>query len=189
MAVQKGVDKWKTKRWFTVYSPKVFNSEKICEIPAADEKAVMGRSINVSLDQLTHNPQHAASNVKLKVIEVNGDSAQTRLIMVEEVYSYIRSLVRRYRSVTYAVIPVSSKDNVRMVVKVLAITRARTAASRLRAIRKDLVDFVTEFSKENDSSAIVGSLVDGRLQAEATAKISHIAPINKVEIRKLEIAQ
>ncbi len=188
MAVQRGIDKWKTKRWFTVYAPKIFNEEKVCEIPAADEKAVLNRKIKVSLDHLTHNPQHAVANVVLKVVDVNGDAAHTRLVMIEEVYSYVRSLVRRYRSVASAVIPISSKDNVKMTVKIIAITRARVTTARLRAIRKDLTDFITEYSKGADSGAIVGALVDGSLQSQATAKVSNIAPINKIEIRKLEIA-
>jgi len=188
MAVQRGIDKWKTKRWFTVYAPKIFNEEKICEMPAADEKAAMNRKIKVSLDQLTHNPQHAASNVVLKIVDVNGDAAHTRLVMIEQVYSYIRSLVRRYRSVASAVIPISSKDNVKMTVKIIAITRERVTTSRLKAIRKSLFDFITSYSKENDSAAIVSSLIDGSLQAGVGAKVSNITPINKIEIRKLEIA-
>ncbi len=160
MAVQKGIDKWKTKRWFIVYAPKVFNEQKICEIPAADEKAVMGRKIKVSLDHLTHNPQHSATNVMIKVIDVNGDAAHTKLIMMEEVYSYIRSLVRRYRSVSSAVVPVTAKDSIPIVLKVIAITRSRTTASRLRAIRKQMEETIRGFTAENDANSIVQSVID-----------------------------
>ncbi len=188
MALQKTVDKWKLKKWFVVHAPKSFNEEKICEIPADDEKQVMNRKVKVSLEQLTHNPQNSFSNVIVRVTDVNGDAAHTALVSIEQPYSYIRSLVRRYKSVATAVIPVQSKDGVNMVLKVIAITRARCTHSRLKAIRKELIDAITQFARENNADAISGAVIEGRLQGEMAGKTAHITPISKVEVKKLEVS-
>lgn len=188
MAAQKGVDKWKSKKWFTVYAPKVFDEQKICEIPGEDEKAVQGRRIKVSLDRLTHNPQHAVSNVIIKIDNVNGDSAHTRLVMIEEVYSYIRSLVRRYRSVSSAVVPVKASGGEPFVVKAIAITKERTAASRLKAIRALMENRIKELAASNSADWIVKSVIDGTLQADIHDKANRIAQVGKVEIKKIEAA-
>ncbi|MCL4389327.1 MAG: hypothetical protein M1528_02285 [Candidatus Marsarchaeota archaeon] len=187
MALQKGIDKWKTKRWFIVYAPKAFDEQKICEIPAADEKSVMGRKIKVSLDHLTHNVQHSATNVTVKITDVNGDAAHTELVMMEEVYSYIRSLVRRYRSISSAVVPAIAKDRVPVVLKAIAITRSRVTASRLKEIRKRMEDTLKGFTAENDANSIIKSVIDGKLQADIYSKASSVTPMSKVEIKKLEV--
>jgi small subunit ribosomal protein S3Ae len=188
MAVQKGIDKWKTKRWFTVYAPKIFDEQKICEIPGEDEKAVQGRNIKISLDSLTHKPQHSVSNVIMRIESVNGDSAHTKLVMIEEVYSYIRSLVRRYRSVSSVVVPVKSSGGDSFVIKAMAITKERTAASRLKAIRKLVEERIKEMSAENSSDWIVKSVIDGTMQADIYERANKIAQIGKIEIRKIESA-
>ncbi|MDE1833382.1 MAG: hypothetical protein KGH58_03115 [Candidatus Micrarchaeota archaeon] len=187
MALQKKVDKWKMKQWFSVYAPKVFNESVVGEMPANDEKAAMGRNIVISLDTLTKNPSHAYTNVVLKVENVQGTSARTRLVALEQLYSYTRSLVRRYRSIATSVIPVTTKDGIRMVVKMIAVTRRRTAHSKILGVRKEMNQLVEAYAKENDAAPMISAIIDGKFQAELSAKLDHITDLNKIEVRKLEI--
>jgi small subunit ribosomal protein S3Ae len=188
MALQRTVDKWKTKRWFTVYAPKAFKEAKVCEIPAAEDKQAVNRKIKVSLEQLTHNPQHSFTNVVIQITDVNGDAAHTKVVMIEQVYAYIRSLVRRYRSVASTVAKVSTKDNVSVVFKVLAVTRQRSTSSRLKGIRSEMQEFIKGYAKDNDYDSIVGTVVDGKFQSELAGRLAHITPLNKVEVRRLEVS-
>ncbi len=188
MAVQKGIDKWKLKRWFSILAPRIFNEAIIGEMPANDEKAAIGRNVVVSLDSLTHNPSHAYTNAVLKITEVNGESAKTKLIGIEQVPSYIRSFVRKYRSVSSVVVPVASKDGIRAVVKVIVVTRGRTAHTKIVGIRKEAEDFTRLYFKENEANAAISAIIEGKFQADLTTKIKHIADLNKVEVRKLELA-
>jgi small subunit ribosomal protein S3Ae len=187
MAVQRGIDKWKLKKWFAVRAPKEFNDASVGEMPANDEKALVGRNIVVSLDVLTHNPSHAYTNVTLKVTGVSGEAAQTRLVKMEILSSYIRSFVRRYRSVSSAVIPVSTKDGTGMVVKLIVVTRARTAHTKIVGLRKEMIDFTRGYFSENDMGPAIGAIIDGKFQDALTAKLRHITDLNKIEVRKLEI--
>ena len=152
MALQKkGTENWKMKKWFSVYAPKVFNDALVGEMPANNEKSAIGRNIVVGLDSLTRNPSNAYATVTLKVIDVNGNAAHTKLVSISQLYSYIRSLVRRYRSVATLVLPVKSKDGTDLVVKMLVITRARTTHSRITGLRKEMVALINDYFKENDS--------------------------------------
>jgi small subunit ribosomal protein S3Ae len=187
MASQKGIDKWKAKKWFSVKAPKAFNDAVIGEMPANDEKAALGRNIVVSLDVITHNPSHSYTNVTLKVVEVTGDAAITRLSKMELVPAYLRSFVRRYRSVSSAVIPATSKDGTGTIVKLIAITRARADHTKLVGVRKEMITFTLNYFKDNDIGQIVGAIVEGKFQGELGSKLRHIIELNKVEVRKLEI--
>ncbi|MFI5412644.1 MAG: hypothetical protein ACHQX1_02025 [Candidatus Micrarchaeales archaeon] len=187
MAVTRGIDKWKAKKWFAVKAPKVFNDASVGEMPANDEKAAIGRNVVVSMDMLTHNPQHAYTNVTLKITEVKGEAAQTRLVKIELLPSYVRSFVRRYRSVSSAVIPVTTKDGSVVVVKLIAITRQRSTHTKIVGVRKEMVEFTLNYFKENDINPIVGAIMEGKFQAELASKLNHITDLNKIEVRKLEI--
>ena len=148
---------------------------------------MIGRNIVVGLDTLTKNPSHAYTNVMLKVTDVNGNAAHTKLVSISQLYSYIRSLVRRYRSVATLVLPVTTKDGTAMVVKMLVITRARTTHSRIVGIRKEMTELISNFFKDNDSNDAINAVIEGRFQAELAAKLRHIAPLNKIEVKTLEM--
>ncbi len=187
MALQKTVDTWKLKKWFTVYAPKQFNEVQIAEMPANDEKAVVGRNIKVALSSLTNNPAHAYTEVILKVTDVNGEAAHTKIIRVEQLYSYIRSLVRRYRSVASGVFPAVTKDDVSVVAKMLVITKARTAHTKINGIRKETKGYVESYFKDNELNTALSGIIEGKMQNDLSKKLAHIAPINRVEVKKLEV--
>jgi small subunit ribosomal protein S3Ae len=190
MAVQKKADTWKTKKWFAVYAPKQFNEALVGEMPANDEASVIGRNIVLGLDALTHNPSHAYTNVVLKVVSVDGGTAaHTRLVSIQLLPSYIRSLVRRYKSIATSVLPVSSKDGTAMTMKMLVITKQRATHSRILGVRKEMNDYTVKYAKEYDLGELTTAITEGRFQAELAAKLKHILPISKVEVRMLEIKQ
>ncbi len=187
MALQKKGENWKLKKWFSVYAPKLFGDHVVGEMPANDESSVVGRNIVVGLDTLTKNPSHAYTNVTLKVTDVNGNAAHTRLVSISQLYSYTRSLVRRYRSVATLVLPVKSKDGIDMVVKMLVITRARTTHSRVVGIREEMSVLAANFFKESDANDAINAVIEGKFQAELASRLRHIAPLNKIEVKTLEM--
>jgi small subunit ribosomal protein S3Ae len=187
MAIQKGADKWKLKRWFNVYAPKVFNAALVGEMPAKDENAVIGRNIVLNLDYLTHNPSHAYTNIILKVISAEGEAAQTKIVRIEMLNSYLRSFIRRYRSISTAVIPATTKDGIRVVLKLIAVTRSRTDHTKIKGLRKGMEDYSKAYFTETNLDDAINAIIEGRLQADMAAKLRHIAELNKVEIKRLEI--
>ncbi len=187
MALQKTVDTWKLKKWFTVYAPKEFNEAQIAEMPASDESSIVGRNIRIGLSAITNNPSHAYTELVLKVTDVNGEAAHTKVLRIEQLYSYIRSLVRRYKSVSDGVFDVSTSDGIKEVAKVLIITRGRTAHTKLVGMRKEAKVFLEAYFKEKTLKEAIDSVIDGKLQGELGAKVAHIAPVSKVEIKKFEV--
>ena len=52
----KKTEGWKLKKWYSVYAPKVFNDALVGEMPANDDKYVVGRNIVVGLDSAYKKP-------------------------------------------------------------------------------------------------------------------------------------
>ncbi len=187
MALERKVDKFKLKKWYNVYAPKVFDGAIIGEMPGNDDKAVIGRSIVIGLDSLTHNMSKMNTNVRLKVTAVSGNAAQTSVIRIETLYSYLRSLIRRHRSLVNAVIPAKSSDGAAIVLKMLVVTKRRVARSKISGMRKETSEFAAGYCSENTKDSIVSAVVNGSLQAEVSSKLRHITEIGSVEVNKLEI--
>lgn len=189
MASAKGIENWKAKKWFVVQAPKVFSEAQLGEMPGKDEKAVIGRNVIVSLDSLTHNPQNANTNLVFKITEVNGDRAQARLAEMGLLFSFVRTIVRRYKSVSTSVIKARTKDGVAMTVKPIVVTMQRSPSSKLKGIRVETKDFIEKYVQSNDSDTIIKAIIDGNMQQELYARLKHVSPLSKVEIRKLEIGK
>jgi small subunit ribosomal protein S3Ae len=187
MASQKK-DTWKFKKWFTVYAPKVFgDSIVIGEMPANGDKDVSNRNINISLNTLTNNPSHMYTTAVLRVDEVNGDNVTTKLVRLRLPYSYLRSIVRRYRSISNVRISGITKDGIKVVAKVLVVTKERTTNSKVVGMRKELSEYLNEEIPKNTYEELLKAIMEGRIQSELNSKMTHITPINKVEFTAFEV--
>jgi small subunit ribosomal protein S3Ae len=187
MVYQRKTDKWKMKRWIVIYAPKVFNSEAIGEMPAKDDKSALDRRITVSLDAITHEPSNAYTNLLFKVTEVNEGAAQTKLVRIEQVYSYIRSIVRRYHSVSDSVIPLVTSDGTNMVLKLIIVTKSRATHAKIKGIREEANSFASEFFKANNADAVIRAIIEGKFQSEIAGHVRHIADLSKAEVKRLDI--
>ncbi len=187
MAVQKQVEKWKSKRWFNIFAPKIFGESVISEIPGADEKSMLGRVIKVNMSWITHKPEHSFITVSMKIDDVNGDAAHTQLMQLEQTYSYIHSLVRRRQSAIYTVDAAKDKNGKDMIIKLLVMTTDKIATPKKTAIRRTISNFVKEYSASHDVDEIVNGLISNSFQQEAAGKILNIAEISKLELKKIEL--
>jgi ribosomal protein S3AE len=187
LAVTKSQEKWKTKKWFNIYTPKVLGEEVIGEMPGDSEANVKDRLIKVSLSWITKNPAHSFMGVGLKVTKAEGSSAHTSLKYIENNYSYIHSLVRRYSTAIYTINKLNDKENKSFVLKLLVITRTRVSTPQKKVIRKILSKFTKEYAASKTREEILKAILDGSMQAEGMKSISKIAHIAKFEIKRVEL--
>jgi small subunit ribosomal protein S3Ae len=186
MAAQKGAEKWKMKQWFDVYAPKAISTDVIGSIPAEDEKNVTGRIMKVSLSWITHNPNHAFAIVGLKITNASGNVANTEIDYLSQQYSYLHSLVKRRADAIYTYDVVKDKEGGAVTLKLLITTRIKVAQRTKGVIRKAVHAFVTEYLGRMNKDEFLKALVANDLQSEAMKKLGAMAPIAKVEIKKVE---
>jgi small subunit ribosomal protein S3Ae len=186
MASKSG-EKWKSKVWFNVYPPKLLGESAIGEIPANDEKGVMGRLIKVSMSWITHKPEHSFMLVGLRVKSVSGNSANTELDYIEQTYSYIHSLIRRHSSAIYTVDSLTDKSGRNFVLKLLAVTSGKIRTPKKTAIRKSLGDFTKEFSSSHTVEEFLNAMLDNSFQSEAIRRVTNIAHVSKLELKRIEL--
>ncbi|MCL4381056.1 MAG: hypothetical protein M1331_01190 [Candidatus Marsarchaeota archaeon] len=187
MAYQKTVDKWKLKKWFSVYAPKIFENRVICEIPAGSDKNVTDRNIKIGLDTLTNNVYNSNTNVILRITDAENDSAHTKILRIELLDSYLNSIVRKAHSAIETRMKISTRDSKEITIKGIVITKQRVAHTKIKGLREEVNDFISHYCKNLDSDAVVKDIIEKKMQSQLIAKLRKIVPISKLEIKKIEL--
>ncbi len=189
MAKQKTVDKWKTKAWYSVMAPEMFESKQIGEIPADDDSKLKNRLISVSLAELTGDMTHTYTNLHFRVSEIKGRSAFTKLVGHELSASYLRSLVRRKRDVINDVMDVQTSDGVGVRVKVSIYSARKTSGAARSAVRRAMREEVSARAKEMDFSTFEQEIVFGKFSSRIYKAIKKVIPVKRIEVRKTEVRE
>ena len=189
MAKPRIVDKWKTKAWYTVIAPDLFENKEIGVLPSDDDAKLINRIVRISLAEITGDMSHTYTMLAFRVVEVKGKSAFTKLIGHELSPSYLRSLVRRKRDVVNEIVDVTTKDGLKVRVK-LSIYTARKASSPAKtALRKAAHGEMEARAKEMDFGTFIQEIVFGKFSSRIYKASKRILPLKRVEVRKTELAE
>ncbi|MFW6144486.1 MAG: 30S ribosomal protein S3ae, partial [Candidatus Natronoplasma sp.] len=71
-------DKWKSKSWYRIVAPEIFDGAVVGETVASDPESLLGRVSEISLQDLTGDFSRTHIKVKLKVNGVRGGECKTR---------------------------------------------------------------------------------------------------------------
>lgn len=186
-AVREARDKWEMKSWFRVLAPKTFGFAEIGTIPANDAKNLVGRTVEISFYDITKDISQLPTKLKFQIVKVDDDTAYTQLKQVELTRDYIRSLVRRGTSRIDTIVDVETTDGVRLRVMCMAITQSRIKTSQKKAIRRIVLDFITEKASSMTFNEFIQEVVLGKVASEVENLVKRIYPPRKVEVRKVKV--
>lgn len=189
MATKKLVDTWKTKRWYTVIAPKIFNEVEVSQVPAQDDEHLINRVMEIPLKDITKDIAHIYASVRLRVSEVKGNTAHTKFIGHSLSREYLATLVRRYRDKVEVVFPLKSKDGVDFVVKAVVITLDHCSDRQKKALYHALREAVIARAAQTDFGTLVLDMIYGKVSMELAGDLRKIVPIRQVEIRKTELTE
>jgi small subunit ribosomal protein S3Ae len=182
---RKGVDKWKTKKWFTILAPATFNNAIIAHTPGEEAEGLMGRTVHVSARDLTGNIKKNQLMLAFKVNNVQGLNAYTRFDAVEVQPSALRRLVRRRSTKVESVDDVTCKDGTRARVKSVALSANKISRPQQAAVRRILRAEAAEVAAGSDFEALLNACATSEPIAKAIDKARKIAPMKRVDVLKV----
>lgn len=187
----KVVDKWKAKTWFSVLAPPVFENKEIAEVVATEDKTLVGRVVRVSLmDATGSGSQNAMFTIlKFRVTEVKGHNAHTALIGYEILPTYLKTLVRRNKSLIHVSVPVKTKEDQTVYVKVIAVTGSKVSQNTKKNLRNSLVDEIKKGTDGLTYDQLMQEVLYGRLTSKLFGRLKTISPMKRVEVRKCELQE
>ncbi len=180
-------DKWKSKRWYRIVSPDMFDGRVVGESPASDPEALLGRVCDVNLQDLVGDFSKIHIKVRLKVNGVRGGECISRFIGHDMTSDYIRRLTRRRRSKIDSVYDVITKEGYKVRIKVLSITDKRINTSIKGSLRNRQEEIIKKESENSTLSHLVQKMLFGKLATNIKKGSKVIYPLKRVEIRKSEV--
>jgi len=178
-----------TKEWYSLIAPPMFGKVKLAETPADDPAKVLGRTVEISLQELTNDIAKAHIKLKFKVIDVRGLEAHTAFIGHSTTSDYVKRMARKHKSKIDGVFDVQTKDGKRIRVKPSAYTAKRLQTSQKRAIRAIMKDVITTLASSNTFEDFVKYMLDGEIGKQTYKLAKPIYPVKRVEIHKSELLE
>jgi small subunit ribosomal protein S3Ae len=168
-------DKWRSKRFYKVRAPGLFQHVELGETVATEPEQVVGRTLEATLPELSGSGDSGKAHVKLRfrIERISGD--------------YVRRLARRKRSKIDLALTVTTKDGVQIVLKPVAVGEQRLQ-TRLRAeLRHKMVQILLEEAQLRTSPEFVREMIQGDLSKVLAHGVKTLYPLKKIEIRRSEV--
>ena len=188
-AGRKVKDKWKAKEWYKIHAPRMFNEAEIGETPAADPEYLLGRTAEVTVQDLTGDFSKMHIKLKFKVIDVEGTDAKTAFVGHDLTSDYVRRLTRRRKTKTDHVVDIVTKDGFVYRIKTMSIAERRIQSAKEDGMRRIIGETLTQVGKERTLSEIVKDIVSGDLAKDLAKACRTVIPIRRIEIRKSEVLE
>ena len=186
-AGRKVKDKWKAKEWYKIHAPRMFNESEIGETPSADPEFVIGRTVEVTVQDLTGDFSKMHIKLKFKVDSVDGYDAKTVFVGHDLTSDYVRRLTRRRKTKTDHVVDITTKDGFVYRIKTMSIAERRIQSSQEEGMRAVIADTLVQIGKDKTLSEIVKDIVSGDLAKDLARACRVVIPIKRIEIRKSEV--
>ena len=182
-------DTWKEKSWYTIKTPLMFEEKEIGETPARDPDLLIGRGVEVTMRELTGDFSKQYIKLRFEIDNVAGEVANTKFTGHKTTTDYVRSMIRRGTSRIDASAVVTTKDDRKIKLQVLAVTIRRAKSSQQRYMRSVIEDLLREAASEKSFDELVKVCVNGKLASEIYHKAKKIYPLKRVEIIKSKVIE
>ena len=184
---RKTKDRWKSKQWFKLTAPAAFNSAVLAETLSDEGEKVMGRTVEVTLNELTGDMKQMHIKLTFQVKEVVDLQAKTQFVGHSMTSDYVRRLVRRGNTRIPGVFDVETTDGSRVRVKPFAVTDRRCQTTQNMAIRAIMGNAIRESAAKNNLSGFLADVLQGDLANRMHIAARKIHPVRRIEIAKTEI--
>jgi len=183
--VKKTVSAWKQKKLYTIVAPENFDSREIGHTIGAEPEKIVGRTVKISLGELTNDRSKQYLIVVFEISEVKGETAHTKFKKFYISEGYLKSKVRKGSTkLDYMTDFVLGGINVRL--KMMVLSRHRITTPQRRQIVSTIVEILGRH-QSNRFDQFLQAIIFGKFGTEIYKTIKTICPISRVEIYELQV--
>ncbi|MCH2447685.1 MAG: hypothetical protein MK219_01360 [Candidatus Poseidoniia archaeon] len=186
-AQRKAKDRWKSKAWYSLHAPAMFNYAVMAWTPADSPEAVTGRVAEVSLDRLSGDFSQKNYIVRFRVGEVRGPNAFTSYDGHRLTSDYKRALTRRRNTRIDCNFTLTTTDDVRLRLKPILVVDNRIRGSQEKLLRARTTALVSEIISGLSLVEGLKRIYSGELARELAKDLRTIFLTRRVEIAKVEL--
>jgi small subunit ribosomal protein S3Ae len=179
----------KAKKWFPVVAPDYLGGKPIGNVLASEPSSLVGRTVSVLLSELTDDPSHTTVKIRFKITGVKGETALTDLWGYELDRDFVRSLLRKGSSRVDVIFEAATKDNYRMRISVIAVTRYRASRSQKKKMRKAMMNIVLGKCSKLNYSQLVQELVFGKVESDLYNEAKKFHRVKLAGVKKMKVLE
>ena len=181
-------DKWKEKRWVTVFAPESFNNIPVAYVPITSDKTAVGRVVEVTLfDILKGDPSQHQYKLFFQINKVTEEKATTVFKRYEYAKEFLRSLIRRGSSRINFVIDSKTKDGYVFRIKILTLSHRELNTSRKRALRLEAKKQIERIVPQMTIDEFVQAACYGKINSDIMAATKKIIRVRHVGLEKVRL--
>ncbi|MBD3229946.1 MAG: 30S ribosomal protein S3ae [Candidatus Lokiarchaeota archaeon] len=177
------------KKLYTLIAPKYFNEVELGFTPAKDPEQILGRTVEITLSDITNDFSVMHIKLKFKVTEVIGEKAHTEFISSNFTRDYLRSLVRRSTTRVDGIFNIKTSDDYKVRVTSLVFTESRVADRHKYSIRKIMRELIEQEAANLPFSKFVQDIIYGKIATKIYRKAKDLVPVRKAEILKTKVVK
>ncbi|MEM3335234.1 MAG: 30S ribosomal protein S3ae, partial [Thermoplasmata archaeon] len=163
--------------------------KEIAETPAETPEKLMGRVAETTLYNINGDIKKEYVKLYFKINKIDGNQAFTQFIGHDVTQDYIRRLVRRRRSRIDAIFPLTTVDGFTIRVKITTIADKRINSSLKSAIRKKIVEAVTNNGTKMNFYEFVNYMLSEKIVQDIEKNVKPVYNLKRIEVRKSNLIE
>ncbi|MBN2042539.1 MAG: hypothetical protein JW754_01915 [Candidatus Aenigmarchaeota archaeon] len=181
------IKKWKGKDWFNIIAPENFAGIFLAQTPTTDPKNIMGRTIEVSVSEITGDRHRDNMKMKFVVERIEGKNAHTRFNGFESVREHVMRMVRKRNRKVQIIFDSVTKDGWLLKITALSILNGKTTTEIQKKSRRMMVDIINETTGSVTLNDLIRKIINTQLQMQIKKTVSKIYPVRFFEIEKIKV--
>ncbi len=146
------------KQWYEIVAPKLFDEKKIGETLSSDPKRLVGRTVSVSLADITGDYSKFYIKLLLRIVSVD-EKAHTEFIGHECMHERIYRMIHRYMRRVDCMHNVVTKDNRKLRVKIVFVLVKRVNTSIKNSARAGTKKLIEAIIKEKTFDEFINIII------------------------------
>lgn len=175
------------KKWYKINSPAYFGNKTLASVPASNDESLYGRIIESTLYDITGDFSQQHLKLYFQVISVKEQDAETVFKGQEYTGDYLRSLVRRGSTRIDTFVNLTTREEYKMRVSVVAFSVRRVKKAQISSVRKIIKQILNEKAKKLYFDQFAQEAVLGKIASDIYNESKKIMPLRHVGIQKLKL--
>src|SRR3989344_6330689 len=176
--IKKAILKKKKKKWVTIYASSEFNNIDIGETLVVEQNEVLGKTLEVNLADLTNDIKKQNILLTFAANKIQDQKVVCDIIGYELSPSYVKRVIKRARSKIEDSFLCSTKDDVKVRLKPVILTRSKAKGSILTLLRHKSKDYFVNNVKKQTYNEILADIMSHNLQKGLKEELKKIYPVS-----------
>ncbi|MAF89579.1 MAG: hypothetical protein CL963_03680 [Euryarchaeota archaeon] len=189
MAAPRTVDKWKSKKWYSVIAPDIFKNVILGDTVAANSRIIPGRIVEANLSDVVagYDSRRPTKKLRFKIKDVQGEKANTLFLGHRLHNEFERGLARKNSSKVYSNDVLSTSDGKKIRLKGVLVTTSPVNQAIKQDMRVKYQEIIKKEASSKKRDEFIHFILSGKLSGKLRSEIKSIASLKHALIQKTEL--